>query len=148
MSDTGIADELAIRRLNADYCDAIMRRDADAWGSTWADDGRWFLTDEPTEGRDNLVATWLATMEGFPVVFHQVTNEQIDVSGDTATQRVYVNEELITADGQALRFVGVYNDELKRTSQGWRYASRRFGVLYQGPGALVEDGWMGYPSGA
>ena len=110
MSDQATADELSIRRLNADYCDAIMRRDADAWGATWADDGQWFLTDEPTQGRDNLVAQWLATMEGFPVVFHQVTNEQIDVSGDSARQRVYVNEELVMADGQALRFVGVYNE--------------------------------------
>ena len=146
MSDNTTADELAIRRLNADYCDAIMRRDPEAWGATWADDGQWFLTDEPTQGRDNLVAQWLATMEGFPVVFHQVTNEQIDVSGDSARQRVYVNEELVMADGQALRFVGVYNDECIRTPQGWRYASRRFGILYQGPGALVSDGWMGYPS--
>jgi uncharacterized protein (TIGR02246 family) len=146
MSDQATADELAIKRLNADYCDAILRRDAQAWGATWADDATWVLMGEPTQGRDNIVAQWLATMEGFPVVFHQVTNEQIDIAGDTATQRVYLNEELITADQQALRFVGVYNDECIRTPQGWRYASRSFGVLYQGPGALIADGWMGYPA--
>ena len=40
MSDE-TADRLAIQELIATYNDAVMRMDADAWGSTWADDGVW-----------------------------------------------------------------------------------------------------------
>lgn len=139
-------ETLAIGQLNARYCDAVMRRDSSAWRSLWHRDGRWYFLGEWLEGRDAVVARWEAAMAGFPVVYHRINSETIDVSGDEATGRVYLEEEVVTADGDALRFIGVYNDRYTREGGGWLYLSRRFDLVYQGPGTLRRKGWAGYPA--
>jgi hypothetical protein len=144
MTDHTLADQLAIRELNAAYADAVNRRDAVAWSSVWARDGRWFFLGEWIEDRDAIVARWQDAMSGFPVVYHQITSEQIAVSGDTAKSRVYLAEEVVTAEQLCLRFIGVYNDVCTRLDEGWRYKSRRFDLIYQGPGSLNPEGWLGY----
>lgn len=137
---------IAIERLNADYCDAVLRRDAPDWGALWTEDSRWFFLGEWLEGNAAIVARWSAAMAGFPVVLHKIISQQIDPQGDTGTGRVYLEEEIVTADGDALRFVGVYHDRYQLSGDRWRYASRRFDLMYQGPGAIKADGWIGYPS--
>jgi len=92
MNAKTLTDQIAIRELNAAYADAVIRRDAAAWSATWARDGRWYFLGEWIEGRDSIVARWQDAMNGFPVVFHQITSEQIAVSGDTAKSRVYLTE--------------------------------------------------------
>jgi hypothetical protein len=144
MTDQTLAGQLAIRELNAAYADAVNRRDAVAWSSVWARDGRWFFLGEWIEDRDAIVARWQDAMSGFPVVYHQITSEQIAVSGDTARSRVYLAEEVVTAEQLCLRFIGVYNDVCTRLDEGWRYKSRRFDLIYQGPGSLNPEGWLGY----
>jgi len=144
MPDSRLADQIAIRELNAAYVDAVMRRDADAMSAVWAPHGRWYFLGQWIEGRDNIMARWKKAMNGFPVVCHQMTSEQISVSGDKARSRVYLVEEVITSEQKPLKFVGVYNDVCTRLGEGWRYASRRFDLIYQGPGSLVPKGWLGY----
>ena len=144
MTDQTLFDQLAIRELNAASADAVMRRDAAAWSTVWARDGRWFFLGEWIEGRDAIVKRWQDAMSGFPVVYHQITSEQIAVSGDTAKSRVYLAEEVITAEQLCLRFIGVYNDVCTRLDAGWRYKSRHFDLIYQGPGSLNLEGWLGY----
>ena len=144
MTDHTLADQLAIRELNAAYADAVNRRDAVAWSSVWARDGRWFFLGEWIEDRDAIVARWQDAMSGVPVVYHQITSEQIAVSGDMAKSRVYLAEEIVTAEQLCLRFIGVYNDVCTRLDEGWRYKSRRFDLIYQGPGSLNPEGWLGY----
>ena len=39
MADRNVADELALRELVTRYADAVCRRDAAAWGDTWAAEG-------------------------------------------------------------------------------------------------------------
>ncbi len=41
MADRNVADELALRELITRYADAVRRRDAAAWGDTWAAEGEW-----------------------------------------------------------------------------------------------------------
>lgn len=147
MTNPTSADQIAIRELNAAYADAVIRRDADAWSSLWAPDGRWYFLGEWIVGRDAIRARWMDAMRGFPIVFHQITSEQITVLGDEARSRVYLAEEVVTTEHASLRFVGVYTDTCIRLAEGWRYASRSFGLLYQGPGSLDPDGWLGYPQG-
>ncbi len=96
-------------------------------------------------GRDTIVATWLGAMSGFPTVFHTNHSEIIVLNGDTATGRTYVNEEIIDAQGNALRFIGVYNDECVRTDGQWYFQRRRWDVLYQGAGALGSGECLPYP---
>lgn len=139
-------ETLAVSQLNARYCDAVMRRDSDAWRSLWHDKSRWYFLGEWIEGRDAIVARWEAAMSGFPVVYHQINSEMIEASKDEASSRVYIDEEIVTADGDQLRFIGVYNDHCVRKGNNWLYLSRRFDLIYQGPGTLSQNGWMGYPA--
>ena len=145
MTDATLEDQLAVRELNAAYVDAVMRRDTNAMSSVWAPDGRWFFLGQWIEGREHIMARWQKAMNGFPVVCHQITSEQISVSGDEARSRVYLVEEVVTTEQKPLKFVGVYNDVCIRLDEGWRYASRRFDLMYQGPGSLKAEGWLGYP---
>lgn len=141
-----LLETLAVSQLNARYCDAVMRRDSDAWRSLWHKNGRWYFLGECLQGQDAIVARWEAAMAGFPVVYHQINSEIIDASNDEATCRVYIDEEIVTADGNALRFIGVYNDHCVKEGHNWLYLSRRFDLIYQGPGALNRAGWLGYPA--
>jgi len=137
---------LAVSQLNARYCDAVMRRDSDAWRSLWHRKSRWFFLGEWLEGQDAVVARWEEAMSGFPVVYHQINSEIIDATNDEASSRVYIDEEIVTADGDSLRFIGVYNDHCVKEDNNWLYLTRRFDLIYQGPGALQDKGWMGYPA--
>lgn len=58
---------------------------------------------------------------------HRLTNFAVDVDGDTATARSYVDGLIFGPDNtSAVNAVGFYDDELVRTTDGWRIATRRF----------------------
>jgi len=139
-------ETLAVSQLNARYCDAVMRRDSNAWRKLWHAKARWYFLGEWLQGQDAIVARWEAAMSGFPVVYHLINSEIIDATTDQATSRVYIDEEIVTADGTPLRFIGVYNDHCVKQGDNWLYRSRRFDLMYQGPGALNRKGWLGYPA--
>ncbi len=140
-----IEAESAIRKLNARYCDAIIRRDPADWGSLWHEKAKWYLLGNWMEGRESIVAAWEGALSGLPVVYQRMSGEIIEVNGDRATCRVYVDEQVVDAEGKALNFVGVYNDECVYSDQKWLYMVRRFDLIATNPGKLDAESWMGYP---
>lgn len=124
-------DELAIRRLSEAYADAVFRRDAVAWGKTWADDATWTMFGSTMIGRDAIVASWEAAMVGFPVAAFFCQQGPITIAGDRATGRSYTNEILRDRDGSIRRLAGAYDDSFVRTAAGWRFLSRRFAVFLE-----------------
>lgn len=128
------ATDTALRRLVATYCDAIQRRDAEAWGSTWADDAVWELPGSVHEGRDAIVAAWQTSMAGFNRVV-QVAPQmlvEVDERAGTGTGRVTVQERLHLADGTVVSMTATYHDRYVRTPGGWRFAERRLEILDAG----------------
>lgn len=140
-----VAADLAIRKLSGRYCDAIHRRDSETWASLWAEDAIWDFMGQSIEGRTNILATWEGAMAGFPVVYHVSHGAVINVDGDSANCRWYINEEIVDASGAPLRFVGIYNDICTRHGDEWLFQRRRFDPIYQGAGALNGDTWAPYP---
>ena len=140
-------DLLEIQHLGQCYADGVMQRDAQIWGDTWATDGEWHLAPgmEPVKGREELKAFWTGVMQCYPWVLHWVQPGMIVVDGDTATARFYVQENIKDAQDEGFRVAGVYNDELVRENGEWKFAVRRFSVLYRGPVDMSGD-WIGYPS--
>ena len=136
-----------IQHLAQVYADGVMQRDAEIWGSTWADEGEWHLAPgmDPVKGRDNLKGFWTQVMGGYPNVLHWVQPGLIEVNGDTATARFYVQENIKDAEGNSFRVAGVYNDELVRENGAWKFAVRRFHTMYRGPVDMSGD-WAGYPA--
>lgn len=138
MHEARVADELEIRSLIARYSDAVARRDEKSWAATWAGDCEWHILGRPVEGRDAIVSLWSQMMGGFPFVLQLPTFGVVDFpdggagAGPDATGRWYVTEYGQGAGGSLLT-LGVYHDRYLREDDAWRFARRRFDVLYMGP---------------
>ncbi|MEM9623136.1 MAG: nuclear transport factor 2 family protein, partial [Pseudomonadota bacterium] len=139
---------IEIQALAQQYADGVMQRDAEIWGDTWAEDGAWDLAPgmDAVQGRDNLKGFWSGVMAGYPCVLHWVQPGLITVDGDSAKARFYVQENIKDAEGNSFRVAGVYNDQLIKEHGAWKFAHRKFDVIYRGP-VDMEGDWLGYPAG-
>jgi uncharacterized protein (TIGR02246 family) len=127
-----VADELAIRDLVARYCDAVTRNDEAAWADTWAEDGRWKVGPNEASGRDKVVATWKSLMGIFNDVRQIAHQSLIRIEGDRATGRWTMSELGWPKQGDPSYVLGVYTDAYVRVEGEWKFASRRFDMLYAG----------------
>jgi len=129
-----IEDRLAIRELMDIYADAVNQRDAELWGSTWAEGSSWKLPVIPgmenVAGKENIVAAWNAGMAMFPFIFMSISVGDIQVDGDTATARAYTTEVGTTLDGTEIRPRGQYDDKLIKVDGEWLFKERIFNSLY------------------
>ena len=139
MSDSRLADELAIRNLVARYADAATRRDAKAWASLWAEDAEWLLLGNAARGRDEIVALLQSFLARLSFVVQIPGSGSVDVGDGCARGRWTVTEHAKGADGAALRTLGVYEDEYVRVAGEWRFQRRRLHVLYMGPPDLGAE---------
>nr|WP_090277697.1 nuclear transport factor 2 family protein [Mycolicibacterium komanii]CRL72584.1 Putative lumazine-binding protein [Mycolicibacterium komanii] len=57
---------------------------------------------------------------------HRVSNQAVDIDGDTATMRTYVDALILLEDGSGANPVGYYDDHAVRTTDGWRIAHRSY----------------------
>jgi uncharacterized protein (TIGR02246 family) len=110
------------------YATGIDRRDWPLFATVFTDDcecdygeiGRWHGVDEITAFMDASHAAAGHTM-------HRMTNHVIDIDGDRAAARTYVDAYILAPGSTAgVNAVGIYDDELVRTADGWRVARRRF----------------------
>lgn len=61
---------------------------------------------------------------------HRITNQAVDVDGETATARAYVDALIMAPDNTSgVNAVGFYDDELLRTDMGWQIRRRRFTLV-------------------
>ena len=115
-----------IRELIDSYSDAVMRRDPEAWGATWAEDGVWRFGGREIAGRETIVSAWHGAMAAYKeLVFHAFPGA-IAVEGDRAKVRTHTFEHLIPADGAPRVQRGVYEDELVRRDDRWMFRARSF----------------------
>ena len=63
-----LEDRIKIRELVETYNDAVFRRDADAWGNTWAEDSEWHIFGQIIKGRSDIVSMWKMAMQSFSYV--------------------------------------------------------------------------------
>jgi len=119
------------------YADAVVRRDGDQWGSTWAEDASWKLTkDRHVNGRADIVGLWTKAMGGFQAVVQNVLNGEAtpDKSDPArATGRWYIMEHFLRKDGVAGILLAYYDDTYVHVEGRWLFASRALVAQYQGP---------------
>lgn len=133
MGDQCFDEQQAIRALLERYCDGVNQRDAETWGSTWAEDAIWELPHldmEGLKGRETIVAAWLEAMKMFPFVNMMAMPGVIKVEGDRGTMRSYTDEVAVTQDGTELRPRGQYDDECVKVAGEWKFSRRVFSVLH------------------
>jgi uncharacterized protein (TIGR02246 family) len=128
-------DRLAIRELIDTYADATNLRDAELWGSLFAEDARWELPDFPeygdTVGRAAIVAKWAAAVGDHEGLVYIATPDAIGVDGNRATARLYTSEVYTAKDGATVRRRGRYDEVLAKRDGRWLITEHVFRTLHE-----------------
>jgi 3-phenylpropionate/cinnamic acid dioxygenase small subunit len=128
-----------IRDLLARYTYNGDRGEVAALAACFAEDGEFEFPGAKAVGHA-AVAAALTGAERNPArtfVRHHITNPLIVLApdGKTATSRSYF--QVISNAGPD--HAGVYNDRLKRTAEGWRFARRQVRVDWQASTSLFRS---------
>jgi hypothetical protein len=119
------ADMAAISRLAVCYSEAICRGEVDEAVLAYAADGVLSSgTTEDVVGHDAIAALIRANTNDLEFVFQTTHNGLVEVDGDRAWARFPTTEFAKRRDGSAIQFLGVYEDEVVREPEGWRFARR------------------------
>jgi ketosteroid isomerase-like protein len=127
-----IADRVEIEALRAEFTDASMMHDWDRFASLFTEDGAWRMPhineelvsrEEIRAGVERLRGTW----EYFVQNPHA---GKIELEGDTAVGRAYIEEFGRFRDGRSNLNYSLYHDRYRRTPDGWKFAERLYEVRY------------------
>ena len=125
-----IADRFAIQDLLTRYTVAIDQKDYELLDTCFVSDAHVDYTSSGgIKGSYAEARVWLEkALAIFPVTQHFISNYVIELAGDKATSRTYLLNPMgfKNPDGSMHVFTvcGYYNDDLVRTSDGWRIAQR------------------------
>ncbi|WP_407839131.1 nuclear transport factor 2 family protein [Streptomyces sp. DSM 116496] len=127
-----IADRFEIEALRGELSDAVMMRDYDRVASLFTPAGalRWPHIGKEFVGRDEIRdgIEWGQGLWGFFV--QNVHPGTVQLDGDTAVGRAYVQEFGRMRDGSSHSNFAVYHDRYQRTPGGWKFAERVYEVRY------------------
>ena len=127
-----IADRVEIEALRGEFTDAAMMRDRARLAALFTPDGVLRMPNIPVElagqmeiraGGERLQDQW----EFFVQTTHPGT---IQLDGDTATGRAYMQELARTRDGRQGLNYAIYHDRYQRTGDGWKFTERVYEVRY------------------
>jgi ketosteroid isomerase-like protein len=133
MSDfQAIADRVEIEALRGEYTDAAMMRDYDRIASLFTSDGALRMPNIPAEltGPEEIRA-WGARVPAIVDYLVQTTHPgTIQLDGDTAAGRAYLQELGRLRDGRSELNYAIYHDRYRRTADGWKFTERVYEVRY------------------
>ena len=130
-ADISSADFVAIQNLIARYAVIVDSRDFDALDDLFTADARIdFTAFGGPVGSPAQIKSFLRDSLGiFRRTQHLMGLPHINVAGDRATARTPCTNPMVLADADGadkVWLIGLwYDDELVRTADGWRFASRR-----------------------
>ena len=125
-------DKLEIQETISVYHEGASKADYDQLMTTFLPDGIWEVPGMEilSQGRDDIRSTMTALMAPIEFLVQINAPAVIVVDGDAASARSLIRESAKFRNRPGLMdVVGQYNDELKRTSDGWRFAHRTFTIL-------------------
>ena len=133
MSDfQAIADRVEIEALRGEYTDAAMMRDYDRMATLFTPDGALRMPNVPVDlvGHDAIRA-WGDRVPLFVAYFVQTTHPGvIQLDGDTASGRAYLQELIGLRDGGSHVNFAIYHDRYARTGDGWKFVERVYEIRY------------------
>lgn len=130
-----MSDREDIVQLVARSADVVNRLDVAGYKNLWAPEATWII-DAPLNfkfqgSRDDLAVGFEAGMKMVWKSYIQLAHGTVvDVNGDKAHARTYITEQGIRLDGGNQFLYGVYEDDLVRTNEGWRFSKRHFHYLH------------------
>ncbi len=126
-----LEDQQAIERVITDYAAYLDARDYDGYVGLFTEDGVWANGNTRREGQDEIREMLTSLFGEVPEdyvnlsSFHQISNFEIDLDGDTAFAKsrfIFVMRGEGGAPTNELS--GQYHDWLVRTPDGWKIAER------------------------
>jgi ketosteroid isomerase-like protein len=133
MSDfQAIADRVEIEALRGEFTDAAMMCDYDRVALLFTQDGALRMPNVPVElvGREQIRA-WRDRREALVDYFVQTTHPgTIQLDGDTASGRAYLQELIRLRDGSSHQNYAIYHDRYQRTGDGWKFTERVYEIRY------------------
>lgn len=134
-ADLTLSDRLEIEDLVLRFADAVCRNDPREVAALWADEGTWTIDPPKNFSLTGTPAELSRPIEAMPLrwdSFLQITHgTTVRGSGDAASARTYLTEIGVEKGATGSYFNhAVYEDELIRTAEGWRFRVRRYRYLY------------------
>jgi ketosteroid isomerase-like protein len=127
-----IADRVEIEALRGEFTDAAMMRDYDRLALLFTPDGALRMPNIPAElaSREEIRA-WGERVPALVDYLVQTTHPgTVQLGGDTASGRAYVQELVRARDGRTELNFAIYHDRYQRTGDGWKFTERVFEVRY------------------
>jgi ketosteroid isomerase-like protein len=133
MSDfQAIADRVEIEALRGEFTDAVMMRDRARLASLFTPDGALRMPNVPAElvGREEIRAGGERLQELWDFFVQNTHPGTIELDGDTATGRAYLQEVMRLRDGSSQLNYAIYHDRYRRTPDGWKFTERVYEIRY------------------
>lgn len=128
-----ITDRKAIKELRAAYGYHIDNQEWEAFRNLFTDDAVLDYGENigHQEGQEGLEFFTDYVDERVETGMHMMHNPIIDVDGETATGRWYVDARESFGNGQTGLTAGEYHDTYRRVDGTWKFAAIDFTVHYQ-----------------
>jgi ketosteroid isomerase-like protein len=125
-----IAERVEIEALRGEFTDAVMMRDFDRGASLFTPDGVVRIPHVGAELADREeIRAGGERLQGLWDFFVQTTHPgTIQLDGDTASGRAYLQELVRFRDGRSELNYAIYHDRYQRTPSGWKFTER----VYEG----------------
>ncbi len=123
-------DRQAIVDLTHAYCWALDDKDFESLRSVFTVDATAELGEGGQTGVDEIIDRVSTALARFTKTQHLVGSHLIDIDGDEATGRCYLQAQHVTApvgdDDQPTHYLvgATYRDRYRRTGDGWRIVAR------------------------
>jgi ketosteroid isomerase-like protein len=133
MSDLqAIADRVEIEALRGEFTDAAMMRDYQRLASLFTPDGALRMPDVPVElaGQEEIRAWGDRVPDLVDFLVQNTHPGTIQLDGDTAAGRAYIQELIGLRDGSSHLNYAIYHDRYQRTGHGWKFTERVYEIRY------------------
>ena len=128
-----ILDKQHIRELQNRYSYAIDSGQYDKLDGIFTPDATYNFVTGSTDNLEALKITIRDALQPLSSSQHINGNQWAEIEGDRATAGCYFTVHMFkegTVDGEHFEMGGRYDDELLRTSDGWRFTSRTITILW------------------
>ncbi len=126
-------DRDAIIALTISYCWAVDTKAWDQLRNVFTEDATARMGSTDQSSRDEIIERIRIALSPLESSQHLVSNHQVDVDGDVASGRCYLQAQHNRPDfegGSLWLAGGRYEDEFTRTEDGWRIRHRALTIMW------------------
>lgn len=121
-------DRLKIREVRSAYGRAVDQKDWERATDIFTDDAIVEYRDGTLRGGQEVFEYWRDNVD-YEYSMHTMQMPELAVEGDTATGQWYLLLYYVAADGTDGFAFGWYEDEYRRTADGWKISALDMAIL-------------------